>query len=71
MDKELDVLAGLLRHRARTARQIAGLLGCSKPTVYARVRMLRARGLRVEELTNGAKRPGPAPAYFKIPRRGK
>lgn len=66
LDRELRALARLLRHRSRTARQLAEALGCSKPTVYARIRRLRANGFDIQEFTNGAKKPGPVPAYFAI-----
>jgi DNA-binding IclR family transcriptional regulator len=65
-ERSLDALAALLKRKARTAREIAAVTGCSKPTAYARIAALQARGDRVFEVTEREQRPGPASRAFGI-----
>jgi DNA-binding MarR family transcriptional regulator len=64
--KALDRLAALLRQRPHTARVLAEKLGCSRPTVYARIDALRVRGEQVYTLPAEADGTGPRPLAFGI-----
>lgn len=65
----LNRLAALLRKQPLTAKQIAAQTKCCVPAVYARIRALQARGVRVLQQPITEKRTGPkAVAYFS-PRR--
>lgn len=58
LKKELKVFEG------RTALQLAAKLNCAVPTVYRRIAKLRAAGVRVYELVELSRRPGPVPVKF-------
>ncbi len=64
----LDNFAEHLRE-ARTAREIAARAECSKPTVYARIEALVARGVPIIRREVRAGATGPlAIAYFIAPK---
>lgn len=65
--KNLDKLAAMLRDRARTVRELAKELKCCKPTIYARIEALRARGDPVFTFTvvDGGE-TGPRPLAYGI-----
>ena len=64
--KNLDKLAGLLRAKALTVRELAALLKCCKPTVYARLDALKARGEPVFTLKVDGHATGPRPLAYGI-----
>lgn len=65
-DHKLAQLAAQLRKGNATARQLAGALHCSKPTVYARLLELERRGGKVlRELQRSGSR-GPVAVAFGI-----
>lgn len=46
-EDELQKLRGVLSSRPQSAKRLAAKLGCSKPTVYARIRTLQERGVAI------------------------
>lgn len=64
--KNLDQLATLLRSRPYTVRTLAEKLGCCRPTVYARIAALQARGERVYTKLAKADGTGPRPLAYGI-----
>lgn len=66
LDKELRTLSHLLREEPRTARDLARLTKCSKPTVYSRIARLRTLGYGVTETSGRAGTRGPAAAFFSV-----
>lgn len=73
-ESELSELENLLRGdlggrggRFLTVAHIAHLMGCSKPTVYGRIRALQKRGvpIQIERVRDGVS--GPLAAAFAIP----
>lgn len=63
----LTALEALLRAKPRTAKEIAAAMGCSKPTVYERVRALKAAGVTVlEEVERSPGVTGPAARTFRV-----
>ena len=65
----LEALQDLLcRGRFITASEIASNMGCSKPTAYARIRALIARGLPIQTMkTRVAGASGPLAVGYAIP----
>jgi predicted ArsR family transcriptional regulator len=63
--KDLEALLAALKKEPLTARKLAQLLSCSKPTIYKRLDDLRDRGvsLRTRRTREGEAGP-PARAYF-------
>jgi hypothetical protein len=63
----LDQLAGLLRRKPLTAKDIARITRCCKPTAYARVEALKERGEPiVETRRRAAGKPGPYAITYEI-----
>lgn len=62
----LDELAKLLRAAPRTAKEIARIMKCSKPTAYRRIEALKERGEAVYELAQASKCSGPVPLAFGL-----
>lgn len=63
----LDRLADLLRKKPLTAKEIARVTRCCKPTAYARVQALRQRGEPiVETRRRSAGKPGPYAVTYEI-----
>lgn len=69
MDEKLEALAGKLKEKPATARQIRGMIG-GKTTacVYGRLRALERRGFKVKRIeTKGtAHVRGPKPVKFTV-----
>lgn len=64
----LDQLAALLRKKALTAKDIARVTRCSKPTAYARVEALKKRGEPIVETRRRHEgRTGPYAVTYQIP----
>ena len=55
-----------MRVRPRTALEIAKMLGCCKPTAYARVRALSGLGFKVYTVKVKQQRPGPVSLAYGI-----
>lgn len=64
--KSLDKLAALLRSKPHTVRVLAEKLECCRPTVYARIAALQARGDQVYTLRAEAEGTGPRPLAYGI-----
>lgn len=64
--RNLDKLAALLRAKSLTVKEISKQLKCCKPTVYARIAALQARGDRVFSLLTEASGTGPRPQAYGI-----
>ncbi len=62
----LDRLAALLRKRPLTAREIAKLTGCCRPTAYERVEALKRRGDAVYSLQRNRTQPGPKALAYGV-----
>lgn len=66
LTRALDRLAALLREKPLTARQIAKRTRCSKPTVYARLDALKARGEQVVPAAVRDGKSGPLSSAYRI-----
>ena len=62
----LDRLAALLRKRPLTAREIADVMGCCKPTAYERIEALKRRGDAVYSLERNRTQPGPRALAYGV-----
>lgn len=62
------LVRALMKGKGGTALQLKERLGCSKPTVYARLSALRENGYRFKEerVRDGAK--GPLAVRYSLPR---
>lgn len=50
----------------RTAKQLAQLEFCSIPTVYRRLRALKAAGVEISESKAPGRKTGPAPVWYRL-----
>lgn len=64
--KRLDALATVLRSEYLTAREIARRFKCCKPTAYARIAALKARGESVFEYVDPRGNTGPSPTRYGV-----
>jgi transposase len=65
-EKQLQKLQKTLTKKRLSARQIATSMGCSMPTVYRWIAVLRERGALVGEVIHDAGRTGPRPRVFTL-----
>ena len=63
----MTLIEVLKRHPHITAKQLARLMGAAIPTIYRRMKALRASGVRVSEFRqSGPGKTGPKPVYYSL-----
>ncbi len=64
--RNLDRLRALLKRKPLTARQVAEALECCRPTAYARIEALIARGDQVFTIQATSTGTGPRPVAYGV-----
>lgn len=62
----LERVRSLIARKPRTALEIADLTGCSKPTAYARLAGLRAKGIKLSKQRVRQGSSGPAAIAYGL-----